>query len=490
MLPNRSLPAETPVPRGNQMSARLCLSILLLLLPILVPGCQSTNGGGRVHSKPGVYLPGDVIYVTVDEKGELTDQFESKLTLEGPKAAAWDEVTKVRPYPVTGGDTDFNAGLSFLTKKLTLNFGVSGATITRIGERFPDDAEKQKNVYGRAAIRRAPFDSWQTAFEEAMKQPYQRYLPNRIPRRPDQRAFYVEQVIYTNAYYASTSAHIGADLATTVFGADNPLKIGAAASGGSFAYHLTKDATSISADDWDFNDAKNIQTVLGNWVTVQVVLQELDLTETPTILGGTLWENSEVWANAKDKPDFTESHTQPLPLPMSFAEAKVLEVGPNQEYEGQTACWAISKVTVSPIETTAVRMKWAITVESRCGGKCGPDGDNTGGHGIVAPRAEMRFFVPGKPQRWSFKASGIANGPTDGKQAELHIQGPDIEGENWPLKYGSPRFVSTAKVLDGGDYTVQVSGPRMKCGCVGTKGGSRVEDQSSFSFDISVDRLP
>lgn len=448
-----------------------------------------SNGPVPTPPRPEtVYLPGDVLYVALDEVGKPTGEIQAKVQLDGDETPEWwDRVTKVRAYPVTGDDRTFNSGFSFRGGKLQLNFGLAGANVTRIGERFPDDTEEEAEVSGRAAVRRLPFDSFQSAFEKVKGQSFHRYLPNRVPLRSDQRAYYVEQVIYTNAYYASSRIAGGLDASTTAFGRDRPLHLGAKAGGVSFAYFLSADATGVDSRGWKYDDPARVATVLNEWVTVAAVLQELDVGEVPALLNATFWPNAEVVATAERHGDFRDSHATPHSLELG---QNSFEGGPNMEYAGQTACWAISKVTSPSAEATVERLRWSVTVESRFGGMCGRNGSNKGGHGGTAPRVEVRFFAPAG---WSLVAGGVANGshgaPDPRPSCKLRVQGPGFDPDTGylvPVGFGESRGETGTQVLEGGEYTVDFSCPKVEQGCYGDKNGVRREGTTSFTVDLLV----
>jgi hypothetical protein len=445
-------------------------------------------------------LPGDILYATVDNDGNPTGAIDSKFQLDGAGTPGWSEITKLRPYVISGADTSFNAGMAFdAGQKLQLKFGVTGATITRIGERFPDDAEKAKTVHGRAAIRRLPFDDFQSAFEKLKGQPYQRYLPNRLPLRKDQRAFYVEQVIYTNAYYARSDSKVSMNAVADVFGKDRPLTVGVDTDRGSIAYYLAPDATTVEDAAWDYESAEHQKTVFTKWVTVAVVLQPLPVQAVPVVLEATYWDNAEVESNTPNgvgnrNTHYKEVHTAATQLVLGVNSG--LRVSPSSdEYKKQSACWATSTVTSSAIQSTVVGLEWSVSVDVDFGGTCGPDGSNTGGAVKVAPQLELRFYVPGgEPSaRWGIscgaEASGRGGKPEQRPAAKLRLLGPGLPESGGVLvaaNYEGGRATITEHSL-GGVYSLVFSAPTVEQGCYGGPEGSALHASSSVKLDLLLE---
>lgn len=109
----------------------------------------------------------------------------------------------------------------------------------------------------------------------------------------------------------------------------------------------------------------------------------------PVITPGQIQTNADIYITADNLPPFPHTpHTQWSDLSGSPSQ---YHGGPNMQWGNHSAGWAITRALLEVQIEKPTLLEATIEIDTRCGGKCGKNGTNTGGYG--KSHAEFRTSV-------------------------------------------------------------------------------------------------
>lgn len=208
----------------------------------------------------------------------------------------------------------------------------------------------------------------------------------------------------------------------------------------------------------------------------------------PRMECGSIKQNSSIRATADDGSTFEDAHVEWISLPSS-------QVGPNMGWKGQTAAWALLRAICDPPVVSKTSLNQAISIENEVGGVCGPNGSNTGGHGIVAPQWRTTLSLPeGEANtvwhvelKGSSEAHEVAAIPASNPLEHCTVR---LMGNGIVKDFSFPRNGPSADLrvpnLKPGAYALEMSCPAIQRGCYGASRGTRCAGNAKVSLMITA----
>jgi hypothetical protein len=473
--------------------ARFAFLFLALVGLTAFSGCKSHRDDGqppeRLHDWIKLdtpCLPGDYMLVTFGEDGSTVKKVEHIGSIEGQGVKGWEDMIAARPLPISGSDEEFKAGFEAKggTSKVevALTFGTQQAARTYVGAYFPVLDKTPKTVYGR--VQR--FSVSETAFADGFKTTTKKepadFFVGRVT--DETRAFFVSQVVYTNAYATeiSDSWNLGLDargtwLAKLAVGADDKHR--------RFAFYLSPNDSKV--ENWTGSVLEKRSTILAEWIPIRVVLQEVPLGGAPSISEARINTSAYIKATSTDG-DFDDKNLQWHDIPY--------DGGPNMGWKGQTHALATTKATVETTSSSNTQVITHFSIKSDIGGMCGWDGTNKGGMGAVAPELTCKLAIPEFPKdaQWQIqiratcsKTGGAPYPDNSGEQpCRVTITGAGVS-TTLEASYNRGEVSKLLSNVPHGQYTIQLKSSGIQQGCFGGKQGTwgRCDVNQDISIEVA-----
>ena len=201
------------------------------------------------------------------------------------------------------------------------------------------------------------------------------------------------------------------------------------------------------------------------------------------IKNGEINEHSKIRCTARDHPEFNDAHDSWGQLPYN--------AGPNMGYANQTSCFAITTASNSVGLNSKKEYSWTFDMNNRLGGKCGPNGSNTGGDGKASPEYRTTINLPIIPTNssWTIRLSGSATGDTPGGGlTNVYLSGAGVDQTFSFGRSGAPMRLEVTN-LKAGQYKLQLNTAELVRGCYGGAQGTEVQTDFSTSLSVNISRI-